>query len=387
MDYDKKFFGNNLESVEIPEEVDFVIDRAIKRAKNRYKNIFLKGTASMAIMLVLFVFLNKTSPVFADYVNNASKEVKNLLNGFRDSGIDNAIKNGFVQESIDNKNYFSQSAEDRGITVTIDQFTMSGNELLIGYSVKADSKYNDWNDLMCDSLQIIDNKGRILFDGRDSNDVAKELAKNNIDNKEYAVYNSLYYMDVDKGSFKNSRVKKGVFHFSSDKTKISELPDSVTIKFYDFYDNTISPHIYKKMNFFSKLSHKAPKIITGSWQVNIKVDDKLKNAREVNYVKDINTDVNSAIKIGYVNVYPTVANAKFSVPVDMSVKDLYLEDDSGNKYKCGARERHGNDNSNFREEISDFESPYFEKVKKLYLVIKSEENNKEKDFKIALKKK
>ena len=43
MDYDKKFFGNNLESVEIPEEVDFVIDRAIKRAKNRYKNIFLKG--------------------------------------------------------------------------------------------------------------------------------------------------------------------------------------------------------------------------------------------------------------------------------------------------------------------------------------------------------
>lgn len=387
MDYDKKFLRNNLESVEIPKEVDFVIDRAIKRAKNRHKNIFFKVTASLAIMLALFVFLNKTSPVFANYVNNASKEVKNLLGNFRDKGIDNAIKNGFVQESIKNKNDFSQSAKYKGITVTIDQFTMSGNELLIGYSVKADSKYNDWNDLMCDSLQIIDNKGRILFDGRDSDDVAKERAKNNIDIKEYAVYNSLYYMDVDKGSFKNSRVKKGVFHFGSNKTKISELPDSITIKFYDFYDNTISPHIYKKMNFFSKLSHKAPKIVTGNWQVNIKVDDKLKNAKEINYVKDINTDVNSIIKIEYVNVYPTVANAKFLVPINMSVNNVYLEDNNGNKYKCGARGNRRDGNSNSREEISDFESPYFEKVTKLYLVIESEENNKEKDFKIALKKK
>ncbi|WP_446899235.1 DUF4179 domain-containing protein [Clostridium sp. LBM24168] len=371
MDYDKKFFGNNLEPVEIPEEIDFVIDRAIKRAKNRKKNIFLKVTGSIAIMFALFVFLNKASPVFANYINNASTEVKNLLSNFGDKGIDNAVRNGFVQEAVKNKNDFSQSAKDKGITVTIDQFTMSGNELLIGYSVKADSRYNDWNDLMCDSLQILDNNGRILFDGSDSD----------------AVYSSIYYIDVDKGNFKNSRTKKGIFHFGTNKTKISKLPDSITIKFYDFYDNTISPHIYKKMNFFDKLSHKAPKIIAGNWQVNIRVDDKLKNAKEINYVKDINADVNSAIKIKYVNVYPTVANAKLSVPVDMNIKNVYLEDDKGNKYRCGTRERYKDDNPNFREEISDFESPYFEKVTKLYLVIKSEENNVEKNFKIVLKKK
>lgn len=371
MDYDKKFLKNHLESIEIPEEIDFVIDRAIKRAKNRHRKTFFKVTASLSIMLVLFIFLNKTSPVFANYINNASTKVKNLLSNFGDKGIDNAIQNGFVQDSVKNKNDFSQSAADKGITVTIDQFTMSGNELLIGYSVKADSRYNDWDDLMCDSLQILDNNGRILFDGSDSD----------------AVYGSIYYMDVDKGNFKNSRTKKGIFHFSTNKTKISKLPDSITIKFYDFYDNTISPHIYKRMNFFDKLSHKVPKIIAGNWQVNIKVDDKLKNAGEINYIKAISKDVNSIIKIDYVNVYPTVANAKFSVPVDMSIKNVYLEDDKGNKYRCGTRERHKDDNPNFREETSDFESPYFEKVAKLYLVIKGEENNKENNFKIALEKK
>ncbi len=53
-------------------------------------------------------------------------------------------------------------------------------------------------------------------------------------------------MDVDKGSFKKSRIKKGIFQFSTDKTKIAEVPDSITIKFYDFYDNTIQPSMYKK---------------------------------------------------------------------------------------------------------------------------------------------
>lgn len=44
MDYDKKSFREKLELIEVPEEVDLVIDRAIKRAKNRHKNNFLKAS-------------------------------------------------------------------------------------------------------------------------------------------------------------------------------------------------------------------------------------------------------------------------------------------------------------------------------------------------------
>lgn len=73
------------------------------------------------------------------------------------------------------------------------------------------------------------------------------------------------------------------------------------------YDNTIHSHIYDKINFFSRLSNKAPKIVNGDWEVNIKVDEKLKNAKEISYEKDINTAKNSSIKIEYVNVYSTVA--------------------------------------------------------------------------------
>ncbi|KIN79842.1 DUF4179 domain-containing protein [Clostridium botulinum] len=387
MDYDKKSFREKLELIEVPEEVDLVIDKAIKRAKNRHKNNFLKATGVLTAMFTLFVFLNKTSPVFAGYVSDTSQGVKNLISHFRDKGIDNAIENGYVQGTDKNKDDFSKSAEDKGLTVTIDQFAISGNEIVIGYTVKADSKYNDWEDISCDSFQMIDNKGRILVDNRDWNDIAKDLAKKNVNARDYAVYNSLYYMDVDKGSFKKSRVKKGIFQFSTDKTKIAEIPDSITIKFYDFYDNTIQPNMYKRMKFFDKLFHKAPKVINGDWILNIKVDDKFKNAKEINYIKDANVDENLSINIEYVNLYPTVANAKFLVPINMSVNDVYLEDDNGNKYKCGVRGSGQVENSNFCEKTSVFESPYFEKVSKLYLVIKGKEDNKEKDFKIALKKK
>ncbi len=63
MDYDKKSFREKLELIEVPEEVDLVIDEAIKRAKNRHKNNFLKAAGVLTAMFILFVFLNKTSPV------------------------------------------------------------------------------------------------------------------------------------------------------------------------------------------------------------------------------------------------------------------------------------------------------------------------------------
>ncbi|MCS4523552.1 hypothetical protein JTT07_03910 [Clostridium botulinum] len=140
------------------------------------------------------------------------------------------------------------------------------------------------------------------------------------------------------------------------------------------------------MKFFDRLFHKAPKVINGNWILNIKVDDKFKNAKEINYIKDTDVDENSSINIEYVNLYPTVANAKFLVPINMSVNGVYLEDDNGNKYKCGISGSGEVENSNFCEETATFESPYFEKISKLYLVIKGKEDNKEKDFKIPLKK-
>ncbi|AUN20846.1 anti-sigma factor [Clostridium botulinum] len=387
MDYDKKSFREKLELIEVPEEVDLVIDKAIKRAKNRHKNNFLKATGVLAAMFALCVFLNKTSPVFAKYVSDTSQGVKNLISHFRDKGIDNAIENGYVQGTDKNKNDFSKSVEDKGLTVTIDQFAISGNQIIMGYTVKADSKYNDWEDINYYSFQIIDNKGRILVDNRDWDDIEKDLAKKSVTFEDHVVYNSLYYMDVDKGSFKKSRVKKGIFEFTGNKTKIAEIPDSITIKFYNFYDNTIQPDMYKRMKFFDRLFHKAPKVINGNWILNIKVDDKFKNAKEINYIKDTDVDENSSINIEYVNLYPTVANAKFLVPINMSVNGVYLEDDNGNKYKCGISGSGEVENSNFCEETATFESPYFEKISKLYLVIKGKEDNKEKDFKIPLKKK
>ncbi len=115
MDYDKKSFREKLELIEVPEEVDLVIDKAIKRAKNRHKNNFLKATGVLAAMFALCVFLNKTSPVFAEYVSDTSQGVKNLISHFRDKGIDNAIENGYVQGTDKIRMTFLSQLRIRGL--------------------------------------------------------------------------------------------------------------------------------------------------------------------------------------------------------------------------------------------------------------------------------
>ncbi|WML34253.1 hypothetical protein [Clostridium sp. OS1-26] len=78
------------------------------------------------------------------------------------------------------------------------------------------------------------------------------------------------------------------------------------------------------------------------------------------------------------------ANAKFSLPENMSITNMYLEDEKGNKYNRRGGTSYSTDN--FYVSCPDFESPYFDKIEKLYLVFDTTENGKNKSFKIELKK-
>ncbi|EFG86451.1 Tat (twin-arginine translocation) pathway signal sequence containing protein [Clostridium carboxidivorans P7] len=156
-------YKDNFKNIEVPMEADLVIKRAIKRAKNRHKKRFLKISSGIAAVLALSILLGKTSPAFAEYINNAAIPVKNLFSHFENKGIDNAVKNGFVQETSKNS---KNSASDKGITVTIDQVAASGNEIIIGFTLKADEKYTNWKDLNIDRFKIIGDNGRLLYDRR-----------------------------------------------------------------------------------------------------------------------------------------------------------------------------------------------------------------------------
>ncbi|NMM65032.1 DUF4179 domain-containing protein [Clostridium sp. P21] len=388
MNYNNKPYKDNFENIKVPIEADLIIEKAIKRAKNRHKRRFLKLSSSLAASFALLIFLGKASPAFANYINNVTAPVKNLFSNFQDKGIDNAVKNGFVQETSKDK-----KATDKGITVTIDQVTISGNKLNIGYTLKADDRYKDFKDLNYDKFKITDNKGRVLYDERTSDEIAKDAKEFNdkYKNKVYQIdgilYQSCEHNNINKESFKNTRIKQGIFQFASSKSKIDEIPDSITIEFYDFSDNTLGYRYNKFYGFFYKLTHKSPKFVEGNWAITVQIDDKIKNAKEIKYVKAEETTENSNIKIEYVNIYPTTTNAKFLIPKDMNITNIHLEDEKGNRYNYKGGWLDNNPvNSNYSIEGPDFESPYFDKIQNLYLVFDSKENGKNKAFKIELKR-
>lgn len=88
--------------------------------------------------------------------------------------------------------------------------------------------------------------------------------------------------------------------------------------------------------------------------------------------------------IEYLNLYPISAYGKFFVQKDWNVKSPYLEDDKGNIYAC--KEFGTGDNTEgFKEVTCDFQSPYFKKIKKLYLRFTYKKGGVDKKIKIELK--
>ncbi len=367
-------YNNNFHDIEVPEEVDLVIDKAIKRGKNRHRNNFIKISGSLVACLALVLFLSVTSPAFADYINNPSGAVKDFFSHFKDKGIDNAVKNGFVQKIDTNEKNVSKSVTDKGLTITINQFAISGNELLLGFTIKADSSYKNWDKIDFNSFQILDDKGHRFY----------HMNINDYDKYGYGnQYESLWWQNLDKDSFKKSKTQQEIFDFRATSNLLKQIPNNITIKFLSFSNNEALVFDYNNLTFFRKIFHEAPKITTGNWTFNIKVADKFKTAKQIVYVKKTETAENKIIKINRININATNANAALCIPTDMKIHKTYLEDADGKKY------RNTDATTYIGTIVQDnlfFESPYFNNITKLYLVIESKVNGEEKDFKIELKR-
>lgn len=387
MNFDDKFsIRNRFDEIDVPIETDLIIEKAIKRAKNRYKKLFLKTTATLAASLALLVVLNNTSPAFAEYINNTSIKIENLFSKFNDKQIDTAVKNGFVQGSFKDKNISRNSASDKGITVTIDQLSIDKKTLAIGYTSKVDSSCK-WDDFNQEILQITDEKGNILYDGRDFDDIMRDKKNENKTYNQIEYYNGVRKRNVNKEDFKNSRTKQQIVLFSSNgSSALDTIPKNINIKFTECSDTDImNVNKYYKHGYFYRIFHNAPKVVNGNWEINMEIDDKFRNAKEIRYVKANEIGENSLVKIADVNVYPISAHTTFSVPKDWIVKSSYLEDNLGNKYTF---RRSGTDYDGEVQCISsEFESPYFNKIEKLYLGFNCKIGGIDKEVKIELKQK
>ncbi|UZQ50434.1 DUF4179 domain-containing protein [Clostridium kluyveri] len=380
-------YKDELNKIEIPEEIDLIIEKAIRRAKNRHKNFVVKTAAVLAASLALFVLLNNISPTFAKYVDDTSATIKNLFSKFNDRGINTAVKNGFVQGSFKDKNELSNSVSDKGITVTINQLAIDKNELIVGYTSKANNSYK-WNDLNQEILQITDDSGKLLYDGRDFDEIMNDRKNTGKTYDQIVFYNGSSKIFIGQGNFKSYRKKQMVMGFASTgSTKLSTIPKSINIKFtYCSDKDIVSVREYYRHGYIYRIFHKSPKVINGNWSINIKIDDKFINAKEIKYVKAQETSENSSIIIDSVNLYPISAYGSFFIPNDWAFKNLYLQDDEGNVYGCKSFGE-GDNNGGTKEITANFQSPYFKDIKKLYLGFTYKKNGVDKNIKIELKRK
>ncbi|WP_373844346.1 DUF4179 domain-containing protein [Clostridium sp.] len=382
---DKFSVKNELSNIEIPKEIDLVIEKAIRRAKGRNKKFAVKAAAMLTAALALCVILNSISPAFAKYVNNTSIAIKNLFSKFNDKGINTAVKNGFVQGSFKDKIESNNSVSDKGITVTINQLAIDKNELIIGYTSKADKSYK-WNDLNQEILQITDDSGRLLYDGRDFDEIMKDKKNTGKTYGDIVFYNGSSKIFVNQGNFQNSQEKQMVMGFTSTKsTKLSTIPKTISVKFtYCSDKDIVSVREYYRHGYIYRIFHKSPKIINGNWCINIKIEDKFINAKERNYVKAQETNENSSVKVEGINLYPISAYGRFFIPEDWIFKNPYLEDGEGNMYGCKSFGE-GDNNGGIKEITANFQSPYFKDVKKLYLGFTYKKNGVDKNIKIELR--
>ena len=257
---------------------------------------------------------------------------------------------------------------------------ISGNKLNLAYTLKAGESQKDLKGLNIIKYEITDGKGRILGKAAEWDKDKKQVIKDN-----NCEFNSVGFGTYNEKDFLKNRAIKGFFEFRSEKTNI-EIPESITIKVTQLSENPINYPNNVYSDFYKK-NNRLAQVIDGEWTINIKLDKKFIEAESISYkpAQQINNDL---IKFEYINIYPTVANCKYIVDknLNINVSSVYLEDEKRNVYKNTEYGIFGNDKT---EHKMNFESPYFDKPQKLYLVIEDAElrdSKKKMSYRIELVK-
>lgn len=299
-------------SIEVPKEIDFVIEAAIKKGKNHRKHGFLRPLAIAAACIIVFIASINVSPAFANMIGGIpglSSLVK--LVSF-DKGLYSATGNGFIME-------INKSAVDKGITLTINNAILDRRKLVIEYTVETAEAYNGLN------------PGNIEIQDKYEHDLGAFVG--------YSQYSE------------NFMKKRGIIEvtFPDD---IRPFPNEIILNCKEF----------KESNHFI---HKEP--ILGNWKISFKIDKNLVSAEPFVYQINKSITINyMKFYIDYIKVYPTVTDVKIRLDKNNKYKfvwfkNMRIEDEKGTKY-------------NFRsisstsgiDHLYNFESSYFTKPNELY---------------------
>lgn len=136
------------ESIEIPEELDFVIEQAVNKGRRARRLHMLRPLAAVAAVLLVFLLSVNFSPVFASYIGNLTG-MESFINFIRfDKSLSRGIEGGIGQ-------VINKSITDQGITFSVESAVYDGRNLMFVYDLANDKDQQ----LNLNDVSLIDDKG------------------------------------------------------------------------------------------------------------------------------------------------------------------------------------------------------------------------------------
>ena len=128
---DMKILRDQFKSIAVPQELDFAIEKAIRRGKRAKRGRMLPLAA--AVFVLAFLLSINLSPAFASFVSDVPG-METLVNFLRcDKGLRRGIDEG-ADQVVD------QTVTSQGISLTIQGVIYDGKKLLVGSQLSSTTK-------------------------------------------------------------------------------------------------------------------------------------------------------------------------------------------------------------------------------------------------------
>jgi len=301
--YDLEAARDKFNSIEIPESLEFHINKQIRR-KNRNKLIF-KLSSIAASLIIAFVIGVNASPALADEICKIPG-LAPLVELVRfDKGLKSAAENGYVQK-------VGETREDKGVKISINNLIFDNKKMVIDYSIEGKELLNirDFN--------ITDRNGERL--------------------KAFTNW----------GSFINGKSNnRGTIQVTMREGE--DLPETINFT----------------VKSLEKVLDEKTEIIKGSWVFSFALDKELlKDKGKIVSCNKAYSVGNYNFEIENIRIYPTITYVRVKLDPDYKFngfKEPYLMDDKGIKYNLI-----GWSNLSDNLIDMKFESGYFNKIKEIY---------------------
>ncbi|MFC0906907.1 DUF4179 domain-containing protein [Clostridium sp. MT-14] len=377
---------NGFEKIDISSRLDDVIKKSISKAK-RDKKIrtiklrLIKINAAIASLIIIFISSVNFVPAFAESLSDVPviSSIANAVQFHYDKNIDSAVNQNLSQN-------ISKIQKDKNISITVDNVITDDKDIFILYTLNGTTADEDIKNLLMKKFSISDNNGKTLLSSDDFKSQRLPPKLNNKNQDSLSLSNTNYKCIISSlgNSIENySKNKKTFGSIELISIKNMKIPDEINLMISgitEAYNMSYSKEAYN--NFTSKFNRE-PKNISGNWNFEIKLDKNLKSQKPEEYDNIPFSINNTNFTFKSVKIYPTHTEIRIQLgknSIDKSQcnsigrivggdtsKLPYLTDEKGNKYSISGNALVSMDSENCIN--LSFESPYFNRTNKLYLVI------------------